>query len=205
MRMAGSIIILLLIGALAFYAFYGRASSAVTGKLGVDGLFSAVGLNLDDNLQKDLKTYREMYKTQGFMALYRECYGVALDSQKFDLAHQFAAVSTILVISQYEIDSETLRASAQRLFINFCRLSLVDKITAVQINDLVVAHRLFEGNQETTSLWDDYLNHVWNREVKPRISRYGTLDENDRRFVDLRAAFASEAEKLLSRHGRSLN
>ncbi|PKL46433.1 MAG: hypothetical protein CVV42_16430 [Candidatus Riflebacteria bacterium HGW-Riflebacteria-2] len=205
MRIAGAIIIFALVGALAFYAFNSRAGSVVYAKLSVESLFAAVGLSLDDNLHRDIKTYREIYAAQGFMALYRECYGIALDSNKFDFARQFAAVSTILVISQQEIDSDTLRASAQRLFINFCRLSLVDKISAVQINDLVVAHRLFENNAETVALWNDYLNHVWNREVRPRIRRYGTIDDNDRRFIGLRENFAAEASALLSRHGRSLN
>jgi len=205
MRIAGTIIILVIVGALFFYAFYGRVGSVVPGKLSVESLFAAVGLSLDDNLYRDIRTYREMHAAQGFMALYRECYGIALDANKFDFARQFAAVSTILVISEYEIDSETLRASSQRLFINFCRQSLVDKISAVQINNLVLAHKLFDDNPETVTLWNDYLHHVWNRDVKPRIRRYGTLDENDRRFIDLRENFAAEASALLNRHGRSLN
>ncbi|GEM_PF-1954746 len=205
MRIAGAIIIFAVVCALAFYAFYGRAGSVISAKLSVESLFEAVGLSLDDNLNRDIKTYREIHASQGFMALYRECYGIALDSNKFDFARQFAAVSTMLVISEYENDSETLRASAQRLFINFCRLSLVDKISAVQINNLVVANQLFDENAETVALWNDYLNHVWNREVKPRIRRYGTIDEDDRRFIALRENFSAEASTLLNRHGRSLN
>ncbi|NLF95094.1 MAG: hypothetical protein GX569_00060 [Candidatus Riflebacteria bacterium] len=203
--MAGPIIILILVGALAIYAFYGRADSVVPAKLDVESLFEVVGLSFDDNIRRDIQTYRDIYSSQGFMALYRECYGIALDSSKFDFARQFAAVSTILVISQYELDSDAMRASAQRLFINFCRLSLVDKIAAVQINELVVKHHLFDSNAETVALWNDYLNHVWTREVKPRIRRYGTLDEFDRKFIALRENFAAEASALLNRHGRSLN
>jgi len=194
-----------MIGALAFYVIYGRAGSDIHAKLSVETLFEAVGLKLDDNLYRDIKTYREIHATQGFMALYRECYGIALDANKFDFIRQFAAVSTILVISQQELDSGTMRVSAQRLFINFCRLSLVDKISAVQINELVVEYHLFDDNTETVALWNDYLNHVWNREVKVRIRRYGTLDEYDRKFIALRENFAAEASALLNRHGRSLN
>jgi len=205
MRIAGAIIIFAVVCALSFYVLYGRADSVVPARLSVESLFEAVGLNLDDDLYRDIKKYREIHASQGFMALYRECYGIALDSNKFDFARQFAAVSTMLVISEYENDSETLRASAQRLFINFCRFSLVDKIAAVQINELVVKHHLFDSNAETVALWNDYLNHVWTREVKPRIRRYGTLDEFDRKFIALRENFAAEASALLNRHGRSLN
>ncbi|NLF96222.1 MAG: hypothetical protein GX569_05740 [Candidatus Riflebacteria bacterium] len=205
MRIAGAIIVLVMIGALAFYAIYGRAGSDVPAKLSVESLFDAVGLKLDENIYRDMKSYREIHAAQGFMALYRECYGIALDANKFDFARQFAAVSTILVISEYELDSDALRTSSQRLFINFCRLSLVDKIAAVQINELIVAHRLFDDNAETVALWNEYLNHVWNRQVRPRIRRYGTLDEYDRKFIALRENFAAEASALLNRHGRSLN
>jgi len=194
-----------MIGALTFYAIYNRTGSAVPAKLSVESLFEAVGLKFDENVYRDIKTYREIYATQGFMALYRECYGIALDANKFDFVRQFAAVSTILVISEYELDSDALRTSSQRLFINFCRLSLVDKISAVQINELVVAHHLFDDNAETVALWNEYLNHVWNRQVRPRIRRYGSLDEHDRRFIELRENFAAEASALLNRHGRSLN
>jgi len=75
----------------------------------------------------------------------------------------------------------------------------------VQINELIVAHRLFDDNAETVALWNEYLNHVWNRQVRPRIRRYGTLDEYDRKFIALRENFAAEASALLNRHGRSLN
>ncbi len=205
MRMAGIIIILILAGALTFYVFQSRAGFAIPGKLDVEALFACVGLNFDESLQREVEKHREMYVGQGFMALYRECYSMALDSQKFDFPAQFAAVSTIFVIGQYEIDSAALRNSSQRLFINFCRMSLVEKISAVQINKLLSDYRLFADSPEMLELWNDYLQLVWQREVQPRIRRYGNVDENDRRFIKLRENFATEASALLKRHGKSLN
>ena len=105
MRIAGAIIIFAVVCALSFYVLYGRADSVVPARLSVESLFEAVGLNLDDDLYRDIKKYREIHASQGFMALYRECYGIALDSNKFDFTRQFAAVGTILVISEYENDS----------------------------------------------------------------------------------------------------
>lgn len=205
MRLVGSIIVITLILALTFYFFYGQAGSGVVGKLAVEGLFDAVGIQLSDNLQRDIVAYREIYANQGFMALYRECYSIALDSQKFDFNRQFAAVSCLLVISQYELDSGALRASAQRLFINFCRMSLVDKIIAVQINEITENYGLFSDNSEVEQLWNDYLQYVWDREVRPRIRRYGVIDENDQKFIKLRDNFSAEAAALLNRHGKTLD
>lgn len=205
MRMAGIIIVLILAGALVFYIFQGRAGFAVPEKVEVELLFASIGLNFDEGLRREVEKHREMYESQGFMALYRECYSVALDSHKFDFPVQFAAVSTIFVIGQYEVDSDTLRASAQRLFINFCRMSLVEKNSAVQINKLLTERHLFDGSPEMSELWNDYLQLVWQREVQPRIRRYGNVDENDRKFIKLRENFAAEASALLNRRGRSLD
>ncbi|PKL45035.1 MAG: hypothetical protein CVV41_02805 [Candidatus Riflebacteria bacterium HGW-Riflebacteria-1] len=201
----GSLIVITLILALTFYSYHGRAGSDVAGKLGIEKLFAAIGVQLNEDLQRDVARYREIYANQGFMALYRECYGIALDSHGFDFDRQFAAVSSLLIISKYELDSEPLRASAQRLFINFCRMSLVDKITAVQINEVAEKYCLFKDNPEVQQLWDDYLQHVWERDLRPRIRRYGVIDENDEKFIQLRDKFAAETLALMNHQGRNVD
>ncbi|MBU1108974.1 MAG: hypothetical protein KKB51_20010 [Candidatus Riflebacteria bacterium] len=202
MRFAGSIAILVLIMALAFYSYFGHAGFAALGKLDIEALFDAVGVKLDESLQADIAAYRAIYAGQGFMALYRKCYTIAFDSQRFDFDHQFAAVSSLLVISCYELDSETSRASAMRLFITFCRLSLVEKISALQLNQISEDYGFFSGNPEIIKLWDEYLEHVWVKEVRPHIRRYGITDEYDKKFIELREHFAAEASALINRFGR---
>ena len=205
MRFWGSIAILFLIVALAYYFYLGHAESVVVEKLGVEALFKAIGIPINETLRADIAAYSDMFAQQGFMTLYRECYTTALDSQRFDFDRQFAAVSSLLVISRYELDSETLRASAQRLFINFCRLSLAEKSSAVHLDQLVEVYGLFSDNQELSILWDQYLQHVWLNDVRPRIRRYGRIDDGDRKFINLRGHFAAEASALMSRLGKSLD
>ena len=205
MRLVGSLIVITLILALTFYSYHGRAGSGVAGKLDIVTLLAAIGVQLNEGLQRDIARYREIYANQGFMALYRECYGIALDPHGFDFDRQFAAVSSLLIISKYELDSEPLRASAHRLFINFCRMSLVDKITAVQINEVAEKYRLFKDNPEVQQSWDDYLQHVWERDLRPRIRRYGVIDENDEKFIQLRDKFVAEAAALMNRRSATVD
>jgi len=203
MRFAGSIALFVVILALAFYSYFGHASSVVVGKLEVENLFVAIGIPFNENMQAEVAGYHDIFAKHGFMALYRECYTRAFDSHRFDFDRQFAAASTLLVISRYELDSDALRASAQRLFINFCRLSLVDKISAVQINKLVEDYKLFSDNPEAIKLWDEYLQSVWLKEVRQRIRRYGTLDESDKEFIKLREPFSTGAADLINRLGEN--
>jgi hypothetical protein len=84
-------------------------------------------------------------------------------------------------------------------------MSLVDKITAVQINEVAEKYCLFKDNPEVQQLWDDYLQHVWERDLRPRIRRYGVIDENDEKFIQLRDKFAAETLALMNHQGRNVD
>lgn len=187
--------VLLLVLSIVLYMGKGKEVSEVR-FLSVESIFEAAGLKLTDDLRKETDSYQELFASQGFMSLYREVYRVSLDTQKYSFERQLVAVSTLLLVAHIDVDPGPLQSSGKRLFIHFCRLSLLDTIFAMEMSGMEKYFGFFSGDPVLNELWSDYLKQVWVKVVRPEIIRQRKAEKENALFVKLLPEFQVELGQL---------
>jgi len=192
--------LLIFAAVLLFFVDFGGLSSKSTTiaktELTVESIFAAAGARLNEEHSKEIDEWRRLFVTQGFMSLYREVYRIALDRQMLDFARQLAAVSVLLIVSHEELEAGPLQSSGKRLFIHFCRLSILDSFFAFELTGLDSKTGIFSSDKILVELWNDYLRQVWVKVVRQEIvkNRAATLD--NRAFAGLMPEFLQDLEKI---------
>lgn len=165
-------------------------------ELTVESLFEAAGVKFTQQLEQESGEWRELFKNQGFMSLYREVYRIALDRQRYDFDRQLAAVATLLIISHEELEKGPLQSSGKRLFIHFCRLSLLDSFFAFELTNLDSKKGIFSSDNVLLELWQEYLRQIWLRVVRPEIVKNRATTPENRAFAGLLPEFVVDLEKI---------
>jgi hypothetical protein len=163
-----------------------------TAEFSIEAIFKAAGVGFSDELKKESDGYLALFDSQGFMALYREVYRISLDRQRYDFDRQLVAVATLLLVSHERIEPGPLQSSGKRLFLHFCRLSLLDSLFALQIARIEKNHLLFSSDSVLQELWKDYLRLVWSKVVLPDSLRAETSMDYNKVFMSLLPEFSQE-------------
>ncbi len=197
MKMAWYILftVLLLVLSVVLYMSKDKEVSEIR-VLSVEAIFDAAGIKFSDDLRKEVDAYQELFASQGFMSLYREAYRVSLDPQKYSFNRQLAAVSALLLVAHNDVDAGPLQSSGKRLFIHFCRLSLLDTIFALEMSAIEESFMLFTNDTVLHELWNDYLKQVWVKVVRPEIIRQRRAEKENALFVKLLPEFMAELSHL---------
>lgn len=197
MKMAWYVLftVLLLVLSIVLYMSKDKEVSEIR-VLSVEAIFDAAGIKISDDLRKEVDAYQELFASQGFMSLYREVYRISLDTQKYSFNRQLAAVSALLLVAHNEVDPGPLQSSGKRLFIHFCRLSLLDSIFALEMSAIEESFVLFTNDPVLHDLWKDYLKQVWVKVVRPEIIRQRRAEKENALFVKLLPEFMAELSHL---------
>lgn len=194
------LVLLTFAAALLFFVDFGGLSSETPiiakTELTVESIFEAAGARLNEALIKEIEEWRNLFATQGFMSLYREVYRIAMDRQRFDFSRQLAAVSVLLIISHEKLEMGPLQNSGKRLFIHFCRLSLLDSFFAFELTCLDAKNSLFSSDNVLLELWNDYLRQVWAKVVRQEIIRNRATTPENRAFAALMPEFLKDLEQI---------
>lgn len=194
------LVLLTFAAALLFFVDFGGLSSETPiiakTELTVESIFEAAGARLNEALIKEIEEWRNLFVTQGFMSLYREVYRIAMDRQSFDFSRQLAAVSVLLIISHENLEVGPLQNSGKRLFIHFCRLSLLDSFFAFELTSLDAKNSLFSSDNVLLELWNDYLRQVWAKVVRQEVIRNRATTPENRAFAALMPEFLKDLEQI---------
>lgn len=169
----------------------GKAASSPAEMLKLDSIWQASGYKIDEKIRGRIHRFLSIFSEFGYMPFYREVYR-ELYSQDGSFLEKYTAATALLLASHNLVNDKSYKVSGKRLFLHFCRKSLLDVDFATNLCELDRKFKIFSGNEQLEELWQLYIREIWARKVKPTIEQSGKKDEKQKKFLDTFPAFKIE-------------
>ena len=164
--------------------------------LWVETIFEIANYDLTNKELRAVKKFEEIARKTDFMTLYREVYRQLVQRTTGDFSIRLAAAVVLLKASQDSSLTTGKKNSAVRLFINFCRSSLIEAEFAIKFNQFAIKQNLF-SNSDLKAYWKNYLMTVFGKRVKPNIKEGVELEGINLEFIKLDPDFVKEAKMII--------